>query len=88
MYSLRISENAKKDLVKLDKQCAKIIVSWLKKNLENTTNPRALGKPLKGKLKGMWRYRVGDYRILSLIKDNELIVLVITVGHRKDVYEQ
>lgn len=50
-------------------------------------NPRVLGKPLSGNMDGLWRYRVGDYRILAKIEDDTFIVLVIHVGHRKNVYD-
>jgi mRNA interferase RelE/StbE len=50
-------------------------------------NPRLSGKALQGDLKGLWRYRVGNYRLIAQIKDNELIILVIEIGHRKEVYK-
>nr|CBI77786.1 conserved hypothetical protein [Bartonella rochalimae ATCC BAA-1498] len=48
---------------------------------------RAIGKPLRGQLSGLWRYRVGDYRILCDLYDKELVVLVLAVGHRKNIYK-
>ena len=50
-------------------------------------DPRRFGRELKAELAGLWRYRVGDYRLICQIRDQELIVLVVTVGHRKDIYE-
>jgi len=86
MYKLFYSSKALKQLSKFDKQVAKLIVSWLSKNVDNSENPYIHGKRLKGNLASFWRYRVGDYRILCNIKDNELIVIVITIGHRKEIY--
>lgn len=86
MYSLKYSQRALKDLSKLDKSISRIIVSWLSKNIDNCEDPRVHGKSLKGNLAGFWRYRVGDYRVLCTINDNELVVQAITIGHRKEIY--
>ena len=80
-----ITRTAKKSLEKLDRNIQKRILEFLF-DLETLENPRVKGKSLKGELKEYWRYRVGDYRILSKIIDNELIILVIDIGHRKDIY--
>ena len=64
----------------------KMLLSWIDKNLNHLENPRTFGKPLKGKLKEFWRYRVGDYRLLCSIEDQVLVILVITVRHRKEAY--
>ncbi|ANN63447.1 type II toxin-antitoxin system RelE family toxin [Brachyspira hyodysenteriae] len=81
-----ITRTAKKSLEKLDRNIQKRILDFLS-YLETLENPRVKGKSLKGELKEYWRYRVGDYRILSKIIDNELIILVIDIGHRKDIYD-
>lgn len=86
MYDIKFTERAIKDLKKLDPPIAKMILSWLEKNLSRTQNPRAKGKALSKEKKGAWRYRLGDYRILASINDYELLILVIQVGHRKDIY--
>ncbi len=87
MYEVRFSPDAEKDLSKLEQQTAKRIVKFLHERIANIDNPRALGKALKGEELGKyWRYRVGDYRIICEIQDNQLVVLVITVGHRRDIY--
>ena len=80
-----ITKTAKKSLEKLDNNIQKRILDFLS-DLETLENPRIKGKPLKGELKEYWRYRVGDYRILSKIIDNELIIMVIDIGHRKNIY--
>ncbi|KLI18976.1 type II toxin-antitoxin system RelE/ParE family toxin [Brachyspira hyodysenteriae] len=81
-----ITRTAKKSLEKLDRNIQKRILDFLS-YLETLENHRVKGKSLKGELKEYWRYRVGDYRILSKIIDNELIILVIDIGHRKDIYD-
>lgn len=85
MYKVEISENALKQLRKLDKQIARLIIAWITKHLEGCKNSRLLGRELVADKKGVWRYRVGDYRILTHISQNKLIVLVVDVGHRKDI---
>ena len=77
---------AKKQLAKLDKNTAKLIASWLKKNLEGCDNPRIHGKELKGQYAGIWRYRVGDYRICAQIRESESIILVVAIRHRSKAY--
>ena len=87
MYKVVFSKDALKQLKKLDKSVAALIVGWIRKNLENCSDPRAHGKELTANRSGQWRYRVGDYRILANINDAEITILVISVGHRRDVYE-
>ncbi len=87
MYHVRFSENAMKDLKKLDLSIAKMILAWIGKHLESCDNPRVHGKGLVANKKGIWRYRVGDYRLLATIQDEILIILLIDVGHRKDIYK-
>ena len=71
----------------MDRHQAALLVGWIEKNLMNCIDPRSQGKALVANHKGKWRYRVGDYRILALIEDEEIIITVIDVGHRKDLYE-
>lgn len=84
-YKINIIKSVKKSLEKLDRSIQKRILDFLSE-LEILDNPRIKGKSLKGDLKEYWRYRVGDYRILSKIIDNELIIMVIDIGHRKNIY--
>ena len=86
-YRVEFTSAAKKELKKLDIYTQKIILLWLKKNLEGCTNPRVHGKPLSANRSGQWRYRIGDYRIIVKIEDGRLIILVIAIGHRRDIYE-
>lgn len=87
-WELRFAAGAVKQLSKLDRQTAKIITSWLRKNVDGCDDPRAHGKPLVGNLAGAWRYRVGDYRVLCEIQDEELVVLAIEISHRREVYRR
>ena len=83
----RFDERALKELKKLDRQAQKEIIAYLDDRVAGTGNPRRFGKALRADLSGLWRYRVGDYRILCQIQDRQLLVLVISVGHRKNVYD-
>lgn len=85
-YKVVFTEQAKKQLKKLDKYTSGLIIAWIRKNLENTENPRQHGKGLTSNRSGQWRYRIGDYRLIAEIKDEEIIILVLNVGHRRDIY--
>lgn len=87
MYRVEISEYALKTFKKIDKQIATMIFAWIFKHLENCENPRVHGKGLAADNKGIWRYRIGDYRLLAHIFDNRLVILVVDAGHRRDVYK-
>lgn len=82
IYKVRFTKQALKTLEKLDKPTAALILGWIKKNLENTSNSFIHGKALLGDLKGSWRYRIGDYRLICHIVNEELIILVLRIGHR------
>lgn len=84
MYQVKFSEHAVKQLKKLDKPIVRVIKNWVIKNLIDTTDPRLHGKALTGNLKGIWRYRVGDYRLFAEIHDGELIIFEI--AHRREIY--
>lgn len=86
MYRVEYSEGFVKEIKKLDKSTARIIKNWIIKNLIDTTDPRKHGKPLKGKLSGTWRYRVGDYRLFAEIYEDELLIYMFEVGHRREIY--
>ena len=88
MYRLEFSKRAERQLSKLTPQIREIVLLWLRKNIKNCEDPREHGKPLKGALSGLWRYRIGDYRVICEIKDPELIVLALSLGHRRSVYEK
>lgn len=86
-YSVRFEKQARKALKKMDKPIAAMIMSWIKNNLEGCEDPYLNGKSLVENHKGKWRYRVGNYRIIAHIDDYELIILVLTTGHRKEIYK-
>lgn len=85
-FHVEFTDAALKELKKLDKYTAALITGWIRKNLEGCSDPRQHGKGLTANRSGQWRYRVGDYRIISEIKDDKIIILVLHVGHRKEIY--
>ena len=85
-YKVAFSKRALKELGRMDKYTQKIITNWISKNLDGCEDPHAIGKALTGELKGIWRYRIGDYRLLCDINENELIILALSIGHRREVY--
>lgn len=87
MYKVVFDSKIKKDLKKLDKQTLKALFNWIEKNLQNTTEPRIKGKALIGNKKGYWRYRIGDYRLITKIEDDKLLIIAINFKHRKEVYK-
>lgn len=86
-YSINTSARFDKEFKKLDRYTQLMIKSWITKNLVDTDNPRIHGKALVGNKSGYWRYRIGDYRLICEIIDNELIILALSVGHRREVYK-
>lgn len=87
MYKLKTSKRYNKDFSKLDRYTRLMIHSWIVKHLRNCEDPRAHGKALKGDRKNDWQYRIGNYRLICEIRDKELIILALAVGHRKDIYD-
>lgn len=87
VWLIELDDAAKKDLAKLDKQLAKRITTFLRERVAVLDDPRSIGEALKGsKLGDFWKYRVGDYRIISSIEDGALRILVVKVGNRREVY--
>ena len=86
-WTLRLSETAKRQLRKLDASQAQAILRYLNRLVLETADPRERGSGLRANLAGLWRYRVGDYRVICSIEDDELVVLVLQIGHRRDVYK-
>lgn len=87
-WKVTLAETAKKQLIKLSKknpQQAQQILNYLK-TLTTLDNPRDRGKGLVGDLSGMWRYRVGDYRIICHINSGELLITALEIGHRREIY--
>lgn len=86
-FHVELTSSARKGLKKLDKYTQNMILFWLDKHLEGCENPRLYGKALTGDKKGYWRYRIGDYRVITKIKNDRLIIMVITIGHRREIYK-
>ena len=85
-WKIEIVPGAKKELDKLDRQVAQRILKFLHKRVASLKDPRSIGDSLKGSKFGeYWRYRVGDYRITTKIEDNIVLILVLRVGHRKQI---
>lgn len=85
-WAYSFNETARKQLKKLDRQAQREILGYLDERIASPESPRRFGKALKADLSGLWRYRVGDYRILCQIQDHQLVVLMVAVGHRRQVY--
>ena len=87
-YTVEYTAQAVKELKKLDKQNRALIIGWIEKNLVGCTDPRQHGKGLTANRSGQWRYRVGDYRLLAEIQDKKIVILILNVGHRSEIYKQ
>lgn len=85
-WTVRFNDIAVKQLKELDKPIQHKLLNYLDERIENCKNPRHFGEPLKANKSELWRYRVGDYRIICEILDNELIVIALAIGHRREVY--
>ena len=86
-WTIEFGESARQELAKLDKSTARRITTFLRERLASLDDPRTLGQALQGKhLGSLWRYRVGGYRLIYRIQDDRLVVvLVVTIGHRREV---
>ena len=87
-WTIEYDEGALADLKKLDRQIQREILDYMKKRISASEDPRAFGKPLRHSKFGLWRYRVRDYRIICEMQEAQLRVLVVAVGHRKNIYEE
>jgi mRNA interferase RelE/StbE len=85
-WTIEVKRTAEKQIQKLDRKAQELIVRFLRERVTPADIPRQWGKPLHGEKRGLWRYRVGDYRPICDIQDEQITVLVLTLGHRKDVY--
>lgn len=86
-YAVETTQRFDREFKKLDRYTQRMIKSWIDKNLSGCENPRALGKALSANRRGQWRYRIGDYRLICEIEDDQLIILALTVGHRREIYK-
>lgn len=85
-WRIEITRTAEKQIAKLGRQTQRLIQRFLRERLTPADDPRQWGKPLPGENQGLWRYRAGDCRLICDIQEENVIVLVLEVGHRKDVY--
>jgi len=85
---VQISDQAIKELKKLDRVNRELIFTYIEQRIEGCENPRLFGEPLKENLSGYWRYRIGQYRLICEIDDAVVTVYVVAVGHRKQVYNR
>ena len=82
---IEYTETSRKQLTKLDKTMQKRILDYMDE-VGNLENPRSRGKALVDNMRGLWRYRVGDYRVICEIQDSKIIISVLKIGHRKNIY--
>lgn len=87
-YTVRYAKAALKSLQKLDRPIAAMLYAWVGKNLVGCTDPRAHGKALTANRSGLWRYRVGDYRLIAQIDDSAVTILMLEIGHISSIYKQ
>lgn len=86
-WSIELSTQAEADLAVLDRPVAQRIVRFLQERVSSLENPRTIGEPLQGaRLGALWRYRVGDYCLIASIEDAAIIILIVRIGHRREVY--
>ncbi len=87
MWTIEFAESAARQLRKLDPAIARRITAYLRERVASADDPRSLGAALKGdELGQFWKYRVGDYRLIAEIHDQEIRILVVRLGHRREVY--
>ncbi len=85
-WTIRYLKSAQKEAQKIDPQARERIRHYLEQRIARLEDPRQLGEPLKGQLASLWRYRVGAYWVICELRDQELLILVVRLGHRKEVY--
>ena len=85
-YKVEYTARTVNELKKLDKPTRALIFGWIEKNLVGCEDPRRHGKALTANHRGQWRYRIGDYRLIADIQDDRILILIMTIGHRRDVY--
>lgn len=86
-YSVKTTPRFDKEFKKLDRYTQRILKAWIERYLVGCEDPRAHGKGLTANRSGQWRYRIGDYRLICEIKEQELVILALSVGHRKEAYK-
>ena len=85
-WEIEFVREAKKELSRLDRTAQLEILKFLKERIATDENPKRFGAPLRKDLLGLWKYRIGNYRIITDIQENRITVVVVRVGHRSRVY--
>ncbi len=85
MYKVFYLDSVQKDLDRLDRPTRLRVLNKIEKHLAK--DPKGLGKPLTGQFKGLWRYRIGDFRVIYKVAEEEILIIVARIGHRKNVYD-
>ena len=85
-WTIEFDKRVEKDLRALGPQAGRRILAFLRQRIAPLDDPRQIGKPLTGKLGELWRYRVGPYRIIASIEDDDFLILVVRIAHRRKVY--
>jgi mRNA interferase RelE/StbE len=88
VWQVRLDKDAEKQLRRLDPQDQRRLIKFLRERIASSASPRLLGEALKGPLRTLWKYRVGDFRLICDLQDEKFVVLVIRIGNRKDVYRR
>ena len=87
-WAVEFDDRARRELRKLAPETQQQILRYLRERIAGTEDPRQFGKPLRRNLAGLWRYRVGDYRLICRLEDDRFIVLRLQIGHRREIYEE
>lgn len=87
IWKIKFEDKALKQLRKLDNNSQNIILKYLRSRIGTPENPKRFGKALIGDMKGLWRYRVDNYRIICRLEEDILTVLVVKIGHRRNIYD-
>jgi mRNA interferase RelE/StbE len=87
-WKIEFDPAALKELSKLDKPVEQRILKFLRERIARLDDPRQIGANLQGTLSGLWKYRIGDYRIICSLEDDRLVVLVLRIGHRREIYQR
>lgn len=88
VWQVRLDKDAEKQLRRLDPQDQRRLIKFLRERIASSASPRLLGEALKGPLRTLWKYRIGDFRLICDLQDEKFVVLVIKIGNRKDVYRR
>lgn len=86
VWRVEIRQTAERQLGRITPASRLRIIQFLRERIEGCADPRAIGNPLQGEMAGLWRYRVGDYRLICHVQDEKVTVLVLEIGHRREIY--